>query len=191
VPEHEKALVAGIGHERDNALAEIEAAYGPLLTALPALRNEIAEREAFAEREAPEDNEKKKAFREEKKANAERLKEIKRQLKPLEKLEAEAAEKCAAARQHAEREIALVRETAVDLLRICDDPSEARRYFVVAERPEIEENEFNLNLPRYIDTFEPDQTIPLEQALKSLNESLIEFQEQYNAFMTLVKNYVR
>jgi len=39
-------------------------------------------------------------------------------------------------------------EAADDLRRICNDPDEARRYFALVDKAEIEENEFNLNLPR-------------------------------------------
>lgn len=171
VPQHEQALIAEIEHERDKAVAEIELAYDPFLESLPALRRELAEREVFEELTPPGDKEAKKKFREEKKANSERLKELKRELKALEKLAAEAEEKRSAARQHAEREVNLVREAAADLLRICADPAEARRYFVVSERPEIEENEFNLNLPRYVDTFEPEQRIEITDALKDLGDA--------------------
>jgi type I restriction enzyme M protein len=187
VPEHEKALVADIERERDDALVEIKAAYGPWLAALPMLRREIAEREALSEREAPEDKDKKKAFREEKKANAERLKELKRGLKPLEKLEAEAEEKRAAACQHAEREIALARQTAAELLHLCSDPAEANRYFVVAERPEIEENEFNLHLPRYVDTFEPEEEIDISKALAQLGIAETEAKDSMAKLRTLLK----
>lgn len=175
VPEHERALVAEIEQERDSALAEIDAAYGPFLAPLPTLRVELAEREAFAEKEPPADKDEKKRFREEKKANAERLKDLKRELKALEKLEAEADEKRAAACQQAEREMALAHETAADLLRIAADPTEARRYFVVSERSEITENEFNLNLPRYVDTFEPEENIEIADALQALNSESREF----------------
>ena len=61
-----------------------------------------------------------------------------------------------------------LREAAADLLRICGSDDEARRYFTVIARAEIEENEFNLNLPRYVDTFEPDTTRPLPDALSYL-----------------------
>lgn len=175
LPQHEKALIAEIEHDRDTALAEINAAYGPMLEPLQALRRELTEREAFAEKAPPEDKEAKKVFREQKKINTERLKDLKRELKALEKLEAEAEEKRSAARQYAEREVALAHETAADLLRICADPAEARRYFVVSERPEIEENEFNLNLPRYVDTFEPEVKIEIGDALAQVNSASREF----------------
>jgi type I restriction enzyme M protein len=38
----------------------------------------------------------------------------------------------------------------------------------MADRAEIEENEFNLNLPRYVDTFEPEEEIPLPSAIREL-----------------------
>jgi type I restriction enzyme M protein len=191
LPEHEKALIADIERERDAALDEIDAAYGPLLAPLPALRAELVERMVLAERTSPEDKEAKKVFWEEKKANTARLKDVKRELKALEKLGAEVEERHAATRQHAEREITLARETAADLLRICTDPTEARRYFVVSERPEIEENEFNLNLPRYVDTFEPEETIPICRALDSFKASEAAFEEQRNALLTLLEKHVR
>ena len=52
----------------------------------------------------------------------------------------------------AEREIAHLVEAAADLQRICASEDEARRCFTVVDRAEIEEDEFNLNLPRYVDT---------------------------------------
>jgi len=168
IPQHEQELIADINNELDTAINEVEAAYGPLIMPLPMLRTELAGCEAFAEKPLPVDKEEKQRFREEKKANTERLKELKRILKELEKLEVEAEERRSIARQHAEREIALVNETAAELLRICSDPTEARRYFVVAEHSELEENEFNLNLPRYVDTFEPEEEIKFEDALDQL-----------------------
>lgn len=165
VPQHETALVSEIEQEREKALAEIDAAYGPFLHPLPGLRQEVAEREAFAQREQPEGRDAKKRFRDERKTNSDRLKELRRDLKALEKLEAEANSKRAAADHHAEREIAVVREAAADLLRTCADPLKAQRYFVTSERPEIEENEFNLNLPRYVETFEPEEKIEIARAV--------------------------
>lgn len=187
VPEHEQALIAEIEHERDTALAEIDAAFGPILASLPAVRQEIAELEDFVEQTPPEGKEAQKLFREKKKANADRLKDLKRELKGLEKLEAEAVEKRTAARQYAEREIALVRETAADLLHISADEAAARRYFEITERLEIEENEFNLNLPRYVDTFEPEEEIGISEALAALNTTTCAFLKKQRELRRLLK----
>lgn len=106
-----------------------------------------------------------------KKTAKDRLKIAKAQIKALEKLEKERDERIAEINRRADRETAEVQEAITDLQRICADPDEARRYFVVAEKGEIEENEFNLNLPRYVDTFEPEEEIELGTALKELASS--------------------
>lgn len=190
IPEHELALIADIECERDAALDEIEAAYGPLIISLPSLRAEFVERQAMAEKEPPADKEAKKAFREQKKANTERLKSIKREIKALEKLADEAEEKRANVRQRAKREISLVRETAADILRICSQPGEAGRYFVVSERSEIEENEYNLNLPRYVDTFEPEEQIELTEAIRAFDFADASYSTQKRVLMELLCRYV-
>jgi type I restriction enzyme M protein len=40
--------------------------------------------------------------------------------------------------------------------------------FSVVDETEIEENEFNLNLPRYVDTFEPEKVVLLNEAVANL-----------------------
>lgn len=95
-----------------------------------------------------------------------RFRIVKGQIKALEKLEKERDERIAEVNRRADRETAEVNEAIADLQHICSDPDEARRYFVVAERSEIEDNEFNLNLPRYVDTFAPEEAIELDTALR-------------------------
>jgi type I restriction enzyme M protein len=89
----------------------------------------------------------------------------------LEKLEKERDERIAEVERRAERETAEVQEAIADLQRICSNPDEARRYFAVAEKAEIEENEYNLNLPRYVDTFEPEEQIEIGGALEDFEKA--------------------
>lgn len=107
--------------------------------------------------------------KEAKDAAKDRLKIVKAQIKALEKLQAERDEHSAEVNRRTERETAEVNEAIADLRRICSDPDEARRYFVVADKAEVEENEYNLNLPRYVDTFQPEEEIPLDVALSELS----------------------
>ena len=100
-----------------------------------------------------------------------RVKELKRVIKDLDKLQAERDQAEGEVNEHADREISHVHESATDLLRVCSDPEEARHHFGVAERAEIEENEFNLNVPRYVETFQPEDEIPLEVAIESLRHA--------------------
>ncbi|MCX6925420.1 MAG: N-6 DNA methylase, partial [Verrucomicrobia bacterium] len=98
----------------------------------------------------------------------ERNAEVKRAVKELTKLDEERTDRLASANAAADRQVTQVKEAAADLARICSDAEEAKRYFFVAERPETEENEFNLNLPRYVDTFPPEDEIPLHSAMETL-----------------------
>lgn len=171
VPKHEAELINDIELERDSAVADIDDAYRPFLDSLDALKKELNERESLAKEEPPLDKEARKEFREKKKANTERLKAVKREMKPLEKLSVEAEEKKTAVRLRAEREIFSAKSAAADLLRICSDPDEAKRYFATPDISEIRENEFNLHVPRYIDTFEPEEPIDVCDALEEFRRA--------------------
>ncbi|WP_077732225.1 class I SAM-dependent DNA methyltransferase [Methylocaldum sp. 14B] len=99
------------------------------------------------------------------------LKHLNKAVKELKKLQEEREAREQEIRLAAEREIDHINETAADLRRILNDPDEARRYFAVVDRAEIEENEFNLNLPRYVDTFEPEKVVPLDEAMRNLSNA--------------------
>ncbi len=65
---------------------------------------------------------------------------------------------------------------------------EARRYFAVVGTEEIAENEFNLNLPRYVDTFEPEKVIPLGTAIRLLDEAAANSKESFDALQHALKH---
>lgn len=101
------------------------------------------------------------------------LKQLNKAIKELNKLQEERDSREQEIRLAAEREIAHLNEAAGDLRRICNDSIEARRYFALVDQAEIEENEFNLNLPRYVDTFEPEVVMPLPDAVRNLKAAEI------------------
>lgn len=51
------------------------------------------------------------------------------------------------------------------------------KYAHVASLEEIKENEFNLNIPRYVDTFEEEQVIDLAEVSKLLEQDKQEIAE--------------
>ena len=183
LPTEGQAILDEIANDREHALKEISDAYDEVIAALPVLREEAESLSAdgFKAWKAKPDaahpvwgklaNPKldkpalKTLTKEVKDEAKSRLKIAKAQIKALEKLEKERDERIAEINRRADRETTQVQEAIADLRRICSDPDEARRYFVVAEQGEIEENEFNLNLPRYVDTFEKEEEIPLDEAL--------------------------
>lgn len=97
-----------------------------------------------------------------------REKQVARAVKELQKLQDERDAREQEIKLAAEREINHLHEAAADMLRIAGSKDEARRYFTVVGTDEIAENEFNLNLPRYVDTFEPEKVLPLGDAAKQL-----------------------
>jgi type I restriction enzyme M protein len=189
LPAEGQAILDEIAHDREHSLREISEAYDEVIAALPVLRGESetlspdgfkawqqkrdASHPIWGKLANPKlDKAALKTLMNQSKDDAKaRLKIVKAQIKALEKLERERDERIAEINRRADRETVEVQEAIADLQRICVDPDEARRYFVVAEKGEIEENEFNLNLPRYVDTFEPEEQIELGTALKDLASS--------------------
>lgn len=186
VAEHKEVLVTREETERDKRLQDVEDAYGPLLKERPSLEAELTDLEAHPYDVWKASPDSKHSFfgpllefgwdkaglriatTAAKKAYADRIRKLKRSIKELAKLELERDQQEAEIRGEFNREIAHINEAAADLLRICSDPEEAARYFVVAEHDEVAGNEFNLNLPRYVDTFVPEIEIPLPEALSDL-----------------------
>jgi type I restriction enzyme M protein len=183
LPDEGQAILDEIAHDRAHALQEISDAYDEVISALPVLRGEAeslspdgfkawkvntdASHPVWGELANPKLHKATlktltKAAKDDAKA---RLKIVKAQIKALEKLEKERDERISEINRRADRETAEVQEAISDLQRICADPDEARRYFFIAEKDEIEENEFNLNLPRYIDTWEVTQLESVSMAI--------------------------
>jgi type I restriction enzyme M protein len=57
----------------------------------------------------------------------------------------------------------------------------------VVEIAEIEENEFNLNIPRYVDTFEAEPHVEVEDALKALGKAQHGLAEAEDSLRNLLK----
>ena len=57
------------------------------------------------------------------------------------------------------------------------------KYAHVASPAEIKANDYNLNIPRYVDTFEPEPEIDLDQVkadLKQLDEEISQNEQAFN-----------
>ena len=63
---------------------------------------------------------------------------------------------------------------------------EVEKYAYPAFFEEIEENEFNLNIPRYVDTFEPEPEIDMaatQMEIKQIETELAETQAKLSAYL--------
>ena len=59
------------------------------------------------------------------------------------------------------------------------------KYSSVVTLKEIEENDFNLNIPRYVDTFEEEEDVDLDQVsneIQSLEEDLSQTNQTIQSF---------
>lgn len=76
------------------------------------------------------------------------------------------------AKANAAKEKLAIESVKKELLEMFVDPELRKRYFAVVDMDELEENEYNLNIPRYVDTFEPEEEIDLNLALADFKKSI-------------------
>ena len=60
------------------------------------------------------------------------------------------------------------------------------KYAYVADRAEIEENDYNLNIPRYVDTFEPEPQVDMAAVnaeIKALRAKLGELEGTMQGYL--------
>lgn len=63
---------------------------------------------------------------------------------------------------------------------------EIEKYAHVASLKEVEENEYNLNIPRYVDTFEEEEEIDIKQVqqeLKEIDKQIAEVDKELNIYL--------
>lgn len=75
------------------------------------------------------------------------------------------------ARRRAEDDRRDVTAVGVELVELYAKQEGILKHARVVELSEVEENEFNLNIPRYVDTFEPEPPIEVNKALAALLEA--------------------
>jgi type I restriction enzyme M protein len=160
VDEHTDRIRAQIDAREAEDTGRIEAEYQPVVDKVAALDVELAE---ARKREAAEKTkqEKKKAA-----ANVAKLETAREKLTT--KL-AERDERIAEVRRREEDDRKDVAAVGSELVALYADPDELLKHARVVGLDEIEENEFNLNIPRYVDTFDPEPRIEVGDALKALH----------------------
>jgi type I restriction enzyme M protein len=100
------------------------------------------------------------------------LKAVETAQNALDKLTNEKQNKITAAQEQAEKERIAIDDVEQELIAMLQDPEQRKRYFNIADMEELDENEFNLNIPRYVDTFEPEEEIDLKEAITEFKLSI-------------------
>lgn len=67
-------------------------------------------------------------------------------------------------------------------------PDDIDKYAHLASFDEIKENDFNLNIPRYVDTFEPEPEIDLREVSKDIRETNKQIKENEKELVGMLKN---
>ena len=110
------------------------------------------------------------------------LKSLETSQNALEKLLADKVAKINAANEKAAKQRQAIVDVEMELLQMFADPELRKRYFAIVDMDDIEENEFNLNIPRYVDTFEPEEQIDLQEAIRDFQNAM---QTESNAMQSL------
>lgn len=85
---------------------------------------------------------------------------------------AQMQQELADAETRAQQEREAVDRVKGELLEMFANPELRKRYFAIVDIAEIEENEFNLYIPRYVDTFEPEEEIAIAEAASQFRAAL-------------------
>jgi type I restriction enzyme M protein len=162
VARHSGRIREQINAREYDEVERLEAEYADTAKRLAKLETEVAERRAELEKLTA------KTARE--KAEAALAKPVAQRDNAVAKI-AERDEKIAESRRRAEDDRRDVDAVGKELGALYGNSEELLKHARVVGLDEIEENEFNLNIPRYVDTFEPEPRIEIADALKALGDA--------------------
>ena len=122
-----------------------------------------------------------------KKPTKSELKALETNQKALDKLLADKETKINAVKEKAAKQRQAIADVETELLQMFADPELRKRYFAIVDMDDIEENEFNLNIPRYVDTFEPEEQIDLREAIRDFQKAMQAESETMQSLNELLK----
>ena len=155
VAEHSGRIRKQIDLREEDEVGRLEAEYQPHADKLAALDAELADART-RQGAARTKDEKAKA--------AAAVAKVEKQREKVAAKVAERDERIAEARRRAEDDRKDVTTVGEELIALYADPDELLKHARVVGLDEIEENEFNLNIPRYVDTFEPEPRVEVKDA---------------------------
>jgi type I restriction enzyme M protein len=164
VAQHSGRIREQINTREHDEVERLEAEYADTATRLAKLKTEAAEKRAELEKLTV------KTARD--KAEAALAKLEGQRDKAAAKI-AERDEKIAESRRRAEGDRRDVEAVGEELGSLYGHADELLKHARVVGSDEIEENEFNLNIPRYVNTFEPEPRVEVKDALQALADAEI------------------
>ena len=84
----------------------------------------------------------------------------------------------------------LTEENISKILTTFTNREEIEKYSRVVPITEIKENDYNLNIPRYIDTFEEEEPIDIDEVNRELKELELKIEEKHNLIEEMISQLV-
>lgn len=83
----------------------------------------------------------------------------------------------------------LLRQSNIDkIINTYKDRKDVDKYAHVADMDEIKENDYNLNIPRYVDTFEPEPPVDLGKLTQEMKETQAEIDKNESELVNMMKD---
>lgn len=178
VAQHSQRIRAQISQREQEEVERLEAEYQEQAERLAQLDATLAEAQAALAQQTTK-AEKKEAETVLKKLESQRA-------RPAAKV-AERDERIAEARRRANDDRQEVVKVGEELIALYDTLDELLKHARVVSLDEIAENEFNLNIPRYVDTFEPEPRLEVKEALEALEVGMLAVQQAETNLRQLLK----
>jgi type I restriction enzyme M protein len=178
VAEHSGRIRKQIDFREEDEVGRLEAEYQPHADKLAALSVELLEarkRQGTAK------------AKDEMATAASAVAKVEKQREKVAAKIAERDERIAEARRRAEDDRKDVSTVGEELVALYADHDELLKHARVVGLDEIQENEFNLNIPRYVDTFEPGPRVEVKDALKALGDADAAAERAEETLRTLLK----
>lgn len=178
VDEHADRIRRQINAREEEEVGRIEAEYQPQAKRLAALDTELID--ARGKRAAA-------ATKQDKAKLESAIAKLEQQCDKLAARIAERNQRIAEIRRRAEDDRKDVATVGAELIALYADPDELLKHARVVGIDEIGENEFNLNIPRYVDTFEPEPRLDVKDALKAMREAEAAARSAEKTLATMLK----
>ena len=179
VEEHSERIHREIDRREADEVGRLMAEYQPQADRLAALDAELQEA-----------REKQRAVAT-KRDKAKTASTVTKLLKQRDKIAAKVSERderIAEARRNAENDRADVSAVGEELVALYADPDELLTHARVVDMDEVEENEFNLNVPRYVDTFELEPRMDVDEVLRTLANATKKAEDAEATLLNLLRD---
>ena len=179
VEEHSERIHCEIDRREADEVGRLMAEYQPQADRLAALDAELQE---------AREKQRAAATKRDKAKTASTVTKLLKQRDKIAAKVAERDERIAEARRNAEDDRADVSAVGEELVALYADPDELLTHARVVDMDEVEENEFNLNVPRYVDTFELEPRMDVDEVLRTLANATKKAEDAEATLLNLLRD---